>query len=145
MTRMKWYLLIQTVICIALALLLCLSALEICREGAARRAKDPTQSIYTPEIVAERLAPVAPLFFASMGLLIAGLIFGAKDETAEKPVRSAKNRVPVAAVRRRPRGAVQAALVAVAVALILAGILNGSARDVLYKAITICTECVGLG
>ena len=30
-------------------------------------------------------------------------------------------------------------------ALILAGIRNGSARDVLVKAVGICTECVGLG
>lgn len=39
----------------------------------------------------------------------------------------------------------QAIVIAAAVILILAGMLNGSARDVLYKAITICTECVGLG
>ncbi|MBR4502489.1 MAG: thioredoxin [Clostridia bacterium] len=29
--------------------------------------------------------------------------------------------------------------------MIIAGALNGSALDVLVKAITICTECVGLG
>ena len=39
----------------------------------------------------------------------------------------------------------QAVLAAAAVALIVAGALNGSALDVLYKAITICTECIGLG
>ncbi|MBQ6398491.1 MAG: thioredoxin [Clostridia bacterium] len=39
----------------------------------------------------------------------------------------------------------QVILLIAAVACILAGILNGSAMDVLYKAITICTECVGLG
>ncbi|MBQ6373294.1 MAG: thioredoxin [Clostridia bacterium] len=39
----------------------------------------------------------------------------------------------------------QAIVIATAVVLIIAGIFNGSARDVLYKAITICTECVGLG
>ena len=36
-------------------------------------------------------------------------------------------------------------LIVAAVVLILAGVFNGSARDVLYKAITICSECVGLG
>ncbi|MBO6163647.1 MAG: thioredoxin [Lachnospiraceae bacterium] len=40
---------------------------------------------------------------------------------------------------------IQAVLLAAAVILIIAGIFNGSARDVLYKAITICSECVGLG
>ena len=37
------------------------------------------------------------------------------------------------------------ATVVAAAAFILAGVLNGSARDVLIKAIHICTECVGLG
>ncbi len=39
----------------------------------------------------------------------------------------------------------RAALLAVAVALIVAGIANGGLRDVLYKAKNICTECIGLG
>ncbi len=37
------------------------------------------------------------------------------------------------------------ALLTAAVLLIIAGILNGSALDVLVKAINICTECIGLG
>lgn len=36
-------------------------------------------------------------------------------------------------------------LYAVALLLIAAGILNGGMRDVLIKAINICTECIGLG
>ncbi|MBO5543238.1 MAG: thioredoxin [Oscillospiraceae bacterium] len=36
-------------------------------------------------------------------------------------------------------------LLVCAVILIIAGVFNGSARDVLGKAIKICTECVGLG
>ncbi|MBR2797822.1 MAG: thioredoxin [Clostridia bacterium] len=42
-------------------------------------------------------------------------------------------------------GGLQIALVVIAIGLIVAGVFNGSARDVLYKAINICTECVGLG
>ena len=37
------------------------------------------------------------------------------------------------------------ALLVLAVALIAAGVFNGSARDVFGKAVKICTECVGLG
>ena len=37
------------------------------------------------------------------------------------------------------------ATIVLAVALIIAGICNGSARDVFGKAVKICTECVGLG
>ncbi|MBO5999675.1 MAG: thioredoxin [Lachnospiraceae bacterium] len=36
-------------------------------------------------------------------------------------------------------------LLAAAIVLLLAGIFNGSARDVFGKAVKICTECVGLG
>ncbi len=43
------------------------------------------------------------------------------------------------------RQALWAALFAAALALIVLGVLNGSARDVLAKAIKICSECIGLG
>lgn len=36
-------------------------------------------------------------------------------------------------------------LAAAALALIIAGIANGGMRDVLVKAVNICTECIGLG
>ena len=45
---------------------------------------------------------------------------------------------------RRIRG-LRAALLLAALALIVAGMLNGGMRDVLYKAKNICTECIGLG
>ena len=37
------------------------------------------------------------------------------------------------------------ALYIAAAALIVCGIANGGMRDVLVKAINICTECIGLG
>lgn len=40
---------------------------------------------------------------------------------------------------------VRIAVLAAAAAMIIAGALNGSLRDVLVKAINLCTECVGLG
>ncbi len=40
---------------------------------------------------------------------------------------------------------VQIAVIAIAVALIVAGIVNGGAGSVLAKATDICTECIGLG
>ena len=39
----------------------------------------------------------------------------------------------------------RAVLLLLAVAMIVAGILNGSMQDVLIKATKICTECIGLG
>ena len=35
--------------------------------------------------------------------------------------------------------------VALAAALIIAGCFDGSVRDVLVKAVNICSECIGLG
>ena len=254
MTKRRLYLVLQTVLCIALTALLSASAIGIYREGSLRKAEHPMEPIYTPEVVAERFAPIAPLFFVGVGLLIAGLVLSAKDEHAEKPVRDAEimrellvSRVaqPTEAMRSerraqrrlawigrglfalcmvpivayllnpehfpeadlegmffgllrvllpwtvvglgalavtsalrersalrevqaaqarlkeerasgaaavcgpvgRPKStaAVQAVIVVVAVVLIIAGVFNGGARDVLYKAIAICTECVGLG
>ena len=254
MTRSKLYLALQAVVCVALVVLLSLSAISIYREGSARKAEHPMESVYTPGEVAGKFAPIAPLLFAGLGLLVAGLVLGLKDESAEKPVKDAElNRdlliarvaqpsvamlterrtqkrlmwtgwavfalcmVPIliylvnpahfpeadlegmffallrvflpwtavglgalavtsvlseksvlretqaaqaqlkaekaAGVAAAPRSVdmpkktvlPQAIIIVAAVILIIAGVFNGSARDVLYKAITICTECVGLG
>lgn len=40
---------------------------------------------------------------------------------------------------------IRVVLCAVAVLLIVFGILNGGARDVLAKAVKICSECIGIG
>lgn len=40
---------------------------------------------------------------------------------------------------------VKTAVVVIAVGLLLFGLLNGGTKDVLTKAVNICTECVGLG
>lgn len=41
--------------------------------------------------------------------------------------------------------ALWAALFAAAILLIVLGVLNGGALDVLAKAIRLCSECIGLG
>lgn len=253
MKKSKVYLIVQTAVCIALVALLAAGAISIYREGTARKALNPLESVYTPEIVAQKFAPIAPLFIAALVLLVAGLVLGLKDENADKPVKDAElardlvaNRVvqpsgdmlreqatqkrltwigwgaftlcmvpiaiyltkpdhfpeeledmfyalirvflpcaavglgaltvttalreksvlreteaakarlqeekaqgvtgaPAPVVQAKGQRGVQAVVIVVAVALIIAGIFNGSARDVLIKAITICTECVGLG
>ena len=89
MTGKRIYLILQAALCALLVALLCASAADIFREGSARRAEDPVAHIYTPEIVAERFAPIAPLCFIFVGLTVAGLLLGAKDENADRPVRDA--------------------------------------------------------
>ncbi len=41
--------------------------------------------------------------------------------------------------------ALWAALFALALSLVVLGVLNGGAQDVLTKAVKICSECIGLG
>lgn len=40
---------------------------------------------------------------------------------------------------------IRTALLAAALGLILLGALNGGARELLAKAVRICSECIGLG
>lgn len=254
MAKRRIYLVIQALVCTALVLLLSLSAVSVCREGLARKAEQPLESIYTPEIVAEKLALAAPLFWAGLFLLAAGLLSGINEKGPDKPQadpeilrdllaarvaqpsesmlreRASQKRLllagrtafalcmvppavyclnparfppgdpetmflsllrvllPCAAagvlalaaafalreksflreadaaklrlkeertegaapepekpVRPEKHSILRAVLIAAAVVFIILGILNGSALDVLYKAITICTECIGLG
>ena len=254
MTKGKIYLVLQSIVCILLAALLALAAVSVFREGSARKAANPLENVYTPAAAAAAFAPIAPLFFASLGLLAAGLLLGVRDEKAGKPVRDAeisrdlatarlsapseamkKERqtqkrltvigwglfalcmVPVAVYLTNPahfpednlegmiaglirvflpwtavglgalavtgvlrdksllreteaakaqlkkappsslpktpeggkpdrrRGIVQMSLVVLGLFFLVLGVVNGSALDVLIKAISICTECVGLG
>lgn len=87
MTEKKLYLIVQSVVCVLLVILLAASAVSIYREGKARKAEDPMESIYTAEKAAEKFRPIAPLFFGSFGLTAAGWILAVKDDSAEKPVR----------------------------------------------------------
>ena len=254
MTTKKAYLLLQAVLCVLLTVILIATVIGIYHEGLERRAEHPLEWIYTREIVAEKFAPVAPLFFISVGMGLAGIFLDIRDDKAGKAVKDAeltrnltvarvaepseamkKERaqqkklltggwiafalctVPMilyladgghfpngdlepmiaalaahvlpwmalavgclvvssvlqersmlreteaaqerireeqaAGIKPEPKkkaapkktGVLQAVLIIAAIAMIIAGAMNGSARDVLYKAAKICTECVGLG
>ena len=143
-TRMrKGYFLLVAAVCILLAVLLATAAICVFLDGPARRAEDPTAEIYTPEAVAERLAPCMPMLAVLAGLLAAGFIWGVQAPGAGCRVKAGSPIKQKTAVKHEKR--VRGILIAAAIFLIIAGILNGSARDVLVKAITICTECIGLG
>ncbi len=130
-------------LCIALAVLLAAGAVGIYVEGTARVAENPRESIYTAERAAEKLAPAVPLLIAAAALAVLGTALGVKDPKAGKPAKAQGPVTPKAEMKHA--GVIRAAVVVAAAAFILAGVLNGSARDVLIKAIHICTECVGLG
>ena len=143
MNRNRIILVLQAVVCVLLAVLLAAGAVCICRDGLARRAEDPLESVYTPEKAAGVLAAAVPLVIAFLVLLGIGLALGVKDPKADRPAGPAGPVKPGAG--QKHRRILQAAVVVAAAVLIIAGILNGSAGDVLIKAIHICTECIGLG
>ena len=258
LTRKKLFLLIQALLCITLAVWLAATAISIYRDGTAWIADGhPLDWIYSREIVAERLAPIVPLFAVSVLFTLIGLILGIQDEESGKPVKDTEitrdltvsrvadaseamlaeqrkqkiiricgwagfaacmlpivlylsngNNLPLGDLEpifaalishivpwiaagliclmvmtallessmareteaakaqlreeqqagQRPvkaapapagddrvRTVVQVLLFAAAVIFIIAGVLTGNAREVLVKAINICTECVGLG
>ena len=136
----KIYLLAESILAVIIAGWLVVSATEIYTDGLARKISDPLERIYTREVVSEKLAPIVPLFVIFAVLTSAGLIAGVHA--------TAKNKINRDFMLSRPRKfskTLQILLLIAAVGFIVAGVFNGSARDVLYKAVNICTECVGLG
>ena len=99
---------------------------EISRDLIAARVPQPS-----PEMAAERET--------QKKLRIGGWIAQAPAAKAPAPL------VSVSPETARRRILVRRVLMAAAVLFIVLGIFNGSMKDVLIKAIKICTECVGLG
>ena len=129
--------------CILLAAVLAAGAVRIYMEGSARKAADPLESIYTAEEVTRKLFAAVPLIANSVILLLMCLAVKVKDPDADRPAKAEGRMTPKKETKSKK--IVQAVVVVAAVLLIIAGICNGSALDVLIKGINICTECVGLG
>ena len=103
---------------------------------------------FTRERVAEALSRLLPLFLLTLLVLTASVAlqiveavrFGEKRGT----VRGiCPDKAPQTLPHRQR--ILRLVLLAVALLFILLGALNGSMRDVLEKAVRICTECIGLG
>lgn len=87
MNRKKGYLIIQAILCVLLVFLLSQAAVRIFREGSKAVAENPLAYIYTTEAVAREFARLAPVLFVSIGMGLAGMILGIRDERAGKGVR----------------------------------------------------------
>ncbi len=87
-----------------------------------------------------------------------GLVLAASMTVAELANRSALRELPFLRkvltkkniaedkpASNKPKTVLRAALYVLAIGFVIWGISNGGMRDVLFKAINICTECVGLG
>ena len=119
-------------------------------EGSAYQAAGhPAEWIYTREKAVAAIIPVIPLFVISLAMTIYGLVNGIEDENMNKPSPDIKIDGPdfnkVGPEKAARRVLIRRVLFAAAICFVVMGIFNGSMRDVLVKAIKICTECVGLG
>jgi len=145
MKKSRIFLWTQAALCVLVWALLTAGAIGIYQEGRALRdAGGPTAWIFTREKVAERFGPIAPLAYGAGCLAVLGLLLGVRAEERRGP-QERLERCPAVETETQRTNALRAALLALAVGLIVHGALNGSMRDVLVKAINVCTECVGLG
>ena len=160
MTEKKLYLILQSVLCILLAVLLAASAVSIYREGSVLKEENPLEWIYTREKTAEKLRLIAPLFLISLGMTAAGWIPAVKDEDADKPVKDTSPARKLTVQRaespdrhmkkaqsehRKAKRALQLAVVIAALVFLVLDVMNGGAKALHSKAANICTECVGFG
>jgi len=102
--------------------------------------------VFTREIAAERLSPLLP-WVLGYAVLVAVTSFvqsqAASDKKrphAAKPAEYKKMDAPKISL-----SVLRLCLAVAAVLLVLLGVANGGAGDVLIKAVNICTECIGLG
>jgi len=138
----KWYAVVMSVLTLALAAALVLQAVDIYADGNApgNVLGDGVyaEQVYRAEDIRARLEPLALPAAAWMILAVGGAVFLPAAEGKGKPEKMkhvSPKRVP----------ALRIAVGALAVGLIALGAANGGMRDVLVKAINICTECIGLG
>ncbi len=154
MTRKDLFMAAQTVLCSVIAVLLAAGALSLYFDGAAKQAEgDLFCYMFTRERVVGKLLPVFPLLCCAIGLTVAGVILGIRDENESIPVKDETLLRNIGSIREmavnqeadRKTTILRTAVLTAAVILIVLGILNGGLEDVLAKGATICTECVGLG
>ena len=141
---LQWIFSVGTV---GIVLLLCWHCLDIYLLGNRPEninAGVYISQVYSAEIVSARLSMLSPvlLVYAILAAItvIAHLIWSKPQRTGGKirpcpPRRTDEKKTAIARI----------AIICLGVLFIILGSMNGGARDVLVKAINICTECIGLG
>lgn len=136
------------VMTIAVCLLLCWQAIDIYLTGnRPENFSAPgvyINPVYSREIVEERLTAIAPVLYVYLAVVVIGLILQTAGRKQQK-TPTANRLADAAAPSGKSFPVWYLVLYIAAAALIALGIFNGGLRDVLIKAINICTECIGLG
>lgn len=141
---LQWIFSVATV---GIVLLLCWQCLDIYLMGNRPEninAGVYLSPVYSAQIVSDRLSTVIP-FLAVYAVLavvtvISHLCWGKAQRTTGK-IRPC----PPRAQMGKFLGIARLTILCLGVLFIILGVMNGGSRDVLVKAINICTECIGLG
>ena len=147
MPKNKTLSIVFTVLTLLLCVLLCTAVISLYCEGLARRAATGSDSepIFTPESIGRWLPWVLSLLGLWLAIGIVAAVTGYLA-TARTFVSRPKGRVEnMGYENKKWKTWVWVLLAAAALALIVLGICNGGLRDVLGKAVNICSECIGLG
>ena len=151
MNKKKVFLIIQSILCFLVMAYFAVCSIIIYNKGLAVKAVEPTAWIYSRELVGKYLLSVLPVAIITIIMALVGIFAGIRDENQDKLVKSIemkKNPEYDEASEKKKitmLTVIRYVVLVAAITMIIIGIINGSARDTLYKAITICTECVGLG
>ena len=87
MSRNRILLIAQSVLCVALVVMLAVSAVGIYRNGIAEKQEDPLAWVYTREKAAAALKPALPVFLLAAGVTVACAVLNVRDENENRPVR----------------------------------------------------------
>ena len=100
--------------------------------------------VYSREIVSAKLSEVAPLLAAYGVLAVVTIAMQLCFGEAVRPTGKIR-RCAVPKSMGKMQNIARIAILCLGVLFIILGVMNGGSRDVLVKAINICTECIGLG
>ena len=87
MTRNRILLIAQSLLCVALVVMLAVSAVGIYRDGIAEKQEDPLAWVYTRDKAAAALKPVLPVFLLAVAVTVACAVLNVRDENENKPVK----------------------------------------------------------
>ena len=140
---LKWMRWIAAAAVVTTLVLLAWQCIDIYMEGSV----DVNSGIYRWEDVCARLQSIAvPMIFCGGVCAVTGLLnilpFLSAPETSLAHYQKSAYKRPKATDCPR---IVRIVILFTAVVFIVLGVMNGGLRDVLIKAINICTECIGLG
>ncbi len=139
---LKWMTAGALLVCLCLLAWQCIDIYLTGKTVSTDTAFDLEHQMYRWVDVRERLGNLSLPFVCTVLLsAVSACMCGVENKSAKRQGRNTHYQRPNA----KTSPVVRSVLLVVALVFILLGVINGGLRDVLVKAINICTECIGLG